>query len=62
MSLQKCANDMAAHTEGWDLRECTKETFEAWLKDCIGVDFHLDSYISDKERSSGRNNNKIGGM
>jgi len=25
MSLQKCAKDMAAHTDGWNLRECAKE-------------------------------------
>ena len=43
MSLQKCANDMSAHTEGWSLDVSAKEGAEDWLKDCIGHDFDINS-------------------
>ena len=29
MSLQKCASDMAAHTDGWNIGECATEASEA---------------------------------
>ena len=49
MSLQKCANDMATHTDGWDLRECVKEAAESWLKNCIGMEFDVDKWLSEAE-------------
>ena len=61
MSLQKCACDMDAHTEGWDLRECAKETSEAWLTDCIGLDFDLDSWLSDTDKPSNRSDKIVAG-
>ena len=61
MSLQKCACDMDAHTEGWDLRECAKETSKAWLQDCVGVDFDLDSWLSDTDKPSNSSDKIVAG-
>ena len=49
MSLQKCANDMAVHTDGWNLTECIREAADWWLKECIGIDFDVDDYLSESK-------------
>ena len=52
MSLQKCANDMAAHTDGWNLKECSVGSCEPWLKDCLGANFELDKYRLESDQPS----------
>ena len=59
MSLKKCANNMSAHTEGWDLIESAKIAAEDWLKDCLGTSFALDDYLSGSDGVS--TGNKDGG-
>ena len=56
MSLQKCASDMAAHTDGWNIGVCAAEASESWLKDCIGLDFDMDAYLHGSEQSSNGDN------
>ena len=53
MSLQKCANDLATHAEGWSLKECAKEASESWLKDNLGADFDVENYLSLRDHSLG---------
>ena len=61
MSLQKCAKDMDSHTDGWDLRDCAKETSESWLKECIGMDFDVDDYLSEsKNEQPPKSNSRLG--
>ena len=47
MGLQKCANDMDAHTDGWNLREYAEKTSEAWLKDCLGILIQIRTYLKE---------------
>ena len=54
MSLEKCANDMPSHTEGWDLSESSKFGAEAWLKECICTTFDLETYLSGNEQATTR--------
>ena len=51
MSLQKCANDMAANAVGWNLEECAKEASGSWLKVNIGSNLDLDDYFLEKDDS-----------
>ena len=41
MSLQKCSADMATHAKGWNLTRSVSESYESWLKNCIGADFEV---------------------
>ena len=59
MSLQKCANDMSAHTEGWSLDVSAKEGAENWLKDCIGDDFDIANYILDQSHTTIHNEGSL---
>ena len=47
MSMQKCAEQMANHSKGWSLERRAKETSEAWLKDRIGPEFDMDTWLSE---------------
>ena len=40
---------MTAHDQSWNLKECAKRSSEIWLKDCIGADFGLETYLSEAE-------------
>ena len=61
MSLQKCANDMSAHTEGWNLKECSSESSETWLKDCLGSNFDLDKYLLEVDQPSSESQTEMKG-
>ena len=52
MSLEKCTNDMPAHTKGWNLSNCAKIAAEPWLQDRIGAEFDLSKYFSDIHQAS----------
>ena len=56
MSLQKCAQDMATHTDGWNLRECVKEASESWLQECLGESFDVDKFLTESAQSVQREN------
>ena len=51
MSLQKCNPSMNAHARDWNLKECAKLSSQSWLKDHIGSEFDLDTYLSDSDSS-----------
>ena len=54
MSMEKYANDMPAHTKGWNLSNCAKIAAEPWLQDCIGAKFDLGKYFFDIDQASAR--------
>ena len=56
MSLQKCASELEIHAPGWNLEKCAMKTSESWLKDCIGSEFDLISYLREDGNRLGRDN------
>ena len=55
MSIEKCASNLKIHAPGWDLEKCAVESSERWLKDCLGKDFDVLTYLSDATDSERTN-------
>ena len=56
MSLEKCAPDMGIHAPGWSLEKCALEASDSWLKECIGPDFDMLSYLLEATDSNNLEN------